>query len=139
MEGVALTNPGDLEARLDLANRYAWQADALSGIGKHAEALALRERQKELVARVVAAAPLDAQAKEALMRAESGLARVLIQLGRDADANAAADRATAIADDLHRRDPENDNWLIWKENIPKPVARSAPRQRAKTGGLRHGR
>jgi hypothetical protein len=139
MEDVALAHLGDLETMLDLANRYAWQADALSGIGKQAEALALRERQKALVTRAAAAAPRDAQAKEALMRAESGLAQVLIQLGRNQEASAAADRATQIADDLHRRDPQNDHWLIWKENIPRPVERSAPRKRAKTGGLRYGR
>ena len=135
MEDVALANPGNVETMLDLANRYAWQADALSGIGKHAEALALRERQKELVARAVATAPLDAQAKEALMRAESGLARVLIQLSRDQDASAAADRAASIADDLHRRDPQNRNWVIWKASIPRPRIRVTPRKQVKTGGL----
>lgn len=117
MERVAATLPNDLEARLDLANRYAWQADALAGTGDSAGALQLRERQQALVTATAVAFSGDARVDEARLLAEIGLARALMLVGRDDAAQAAALRATAIAKVLRRKDPANRNWAGWNKLI----------------------
>lgn len=113
MEQVTAVLPRDLDARLDLANRYAWQADALSGTGDSAGALQLRERQHALVSTTAQEFPGDARVVEARLLAEIGLGRALMHAGQTADAQAAASRATQIAELLHRKDPANQNWADW--------------------------
>lgn len=117
MERITAVLPHDLQARLDLANRYAWQADALTGMGDIAGALQLRERQHALVATAAREFPGDARADEARLLAEIGLGRALMRTGRATEAQAAAARARQIADLLHRKDPANLNWAGWIEMI----------------------
>ena len=117
MERVAAVLPNDLDVRLDLANRYAWQADALTGTGDIAGALHLRERQHALVSATAREFPRDARVDEGRLLAEIGLGRALMRAGRIADAHAAARRASDIADLLHRKDPANESWADWTNLI----------------------
>ncbi len=117
MERVAAVMPRDLDARLDLANRLAWQADALAGTGDSLGALELRERQQALVAEAASAFPGDARVYEARLLAEIGLGRALMRAGRPTEAQAVAARARQTADLLHRKDPANGNWAGWIKMI----------------------
>ncbi|HVR91436.1 MAG TPA: toll/interleukin-1 receptor domain-containing protein [Novosphingobium sp.] len=117
MERVATGLPHDLDARLDLANRYAWQADALAGAGDIAGALDLRRHQKLLVTAAAREFPKDARVDEARLLAEIGLGRALMHAGRGGEARAAAAQASEIAELLHRKDPANQNWAGWNRLI----------------------
>lgn len=117
-------NSGDTDQVLALANQIAWEADAQSGLGHHDEALALRQRQDRLTMDLVASRPGDARALEALMRSDIGLARAQLAVGQKVAADATIRRGLALAERLHRLDPENHYWRDWQGMLRKLATKS---------------
>lgn len=107
----------DISAGLDLANRFAWEADARKALDDHGQALKLRQRENELARALVANSPNDARAHEALMRSDIGLAKAYLATGNRASARRTVDHGRSIATQLHQRDPENRDWDSWKRML----------------------
>lgn len=107
----------DIEAGTFLANRLAWEADAYQQLGDKAQSLALRQRQSLLTADLTKRFPGDARALNAQMRAAIGLAKAHAALGQDSAVQQIVADGLSIAQQLHRHDPENDNWHDMKKML----------------------
>jgi hypothetical protein len=123
MEQAAKLRPGHLETQLALANRYGWEADALTAAGKPREALASRQRQSGLTRNAERFGANNAQVLEAEMLARLGLARAHFALGNAAAAREAATEALALATRLVKLDPANRDWSAWRGAIIKDIAK----------------
>jgi len=123
----------DLVSGLELANRLAWEADSLAALSRFDPAIALRQQQRDLTRTLGRAHPKDARAIEAEMLADLGLAKLLEQAGRPAEARAAARDAQALADRLTRLDPANADWAAWRRDAIALSAAPASPQSRKSG------
>jgi tetratricopeptide (TPR) repeat protein len=115
--------PGKLDIGLNLATAYAWQADAYAALGKWPEALAQREAQSRLVDLLTNRFPRDRRAVEARLLADFGMALLLSDLKRPAEAVAKLARAESTAKDLQAHDPDNGDWREWLQQIAAHKAR----------------
>ncbi|MFM5917897.1 MAG: TIR domain-containing protein [Novosphingobium sp.] len=120
-QAIALA-PGDVSLQRDLANRLAWEADALAANGNTAAALQQRRRQTAITGAMAKAAPQDAQALEADMLAQMGLAELLASMNQRNEARQALTRADLRGSELVLRDPANRNWAGWHAQIRQKLA-----------------
>lgn len=109
-ELVVRALPGEIDSLLDLANHFAWEADAQAKSDNIDEAIRLRGRQRETIARAKQLFPQDMRPVEFDMLAELGLALLQQQHGHPREAHAAAQRARGVARELVGRDPANKDW-----------------------------
>ena len=117
MEGVAANTPYELAVQLDVANRLAWEADALAAQQRFMAAAAIRRRQLALVAGLPKQFGSDARTREAVLAAQLGLARALRSSDEPAEAAMVAGQARISANSLRKLDPENRNWRDWQAKI----------------------
>ncbi len=106
----------DIQVQLDHSNDLGWLADAELRIGNGDEALAVRQRQRQLTDGLPARFPKDARALQAQMLAAIGLGTTYRKLERMAEAHREGQRALAIADLLRQRDPMNKRWAHWRDS-----------------------
>jgi hypothetical protein len=114
IESLSQARPNDLQLQLDYSTDLAWVADVELNLGNAKEALAVRERQRLLADSLPDRFPGDARALQAKMLAALGLANALVKLERMTEARTAANKALAVADVLHQRDPSNHRWQNWR-------------------------
>jgi hypothetical protein len=117
MEAVWKSNPDGLMPIFDLANRYAWNADAYLALGDSGQAIALRRKQLELTERAARLHPKDIRATTAKMLARFGIAKLLHQLARWQEAGVEIDGAARIIASMRRTDPENGDWKDRENQI----------------------
>lgn len=99
--------PNEASVRLDLANRYAWYAEALLASGASIQALAQRQSQITLIDQELAQRPND---KDVLLRkalSELSMSEVWEKLGNRSMALSALNRSLSILEKLVKFDPEN--------------------------------
>ncbi len=107
----------DTDIALNLANAYAWQADAKVAVNDFRTAIELRRRQSALVEDLARKNPLDQRIAEARLLADFGLARLLIDKGLLGQAKPILARADARARELQSHDPENGDWANWRSQV----------------------
>ena len=117
LEQAIALDSADVSLQLDLANRLAWEAEALAAGGQPQQALAQRRRQIAITEKSAAANPQDAQIVEADMLANLGTANLLTQMHRTAEARQTLLRAAQLCGQLTARDPSNRNWAGWNKQI----------------------
>ena len=110
-EALAAMRPRDTTYQSQLAEILANLADAEYGRGRLENAIGNRESQLRIVAQMTASDGDNAFAKRQRMTAELMLGRMLIDHG-DVDAGISHLRtATALAEELRQREPDNTEWL----------------------------
>ena len=115
--------PDKLDIGLNLAMAYAWQADAYAALKNWPEALARRDAQTGLVESLSNRFPRDRRLAEARLLANFGMALLLADLKRPAEARAKLAKAEATAKDLQTHDPDNGDWKEWLQQISAHKAR----------------
>ena len=119
MERVARRLPKDPGVRIDLANRHAWIADALTALRREREALVERREQARIVNALLRSDPLNASYRQDWMLARYSTALLLDDLGEKVEARRSAREAREAVDMLIRTDPENQDWHFWGKKIDK--------------------
>ncbi|WP_296680657.1 toll/interleukin-1 receptor domain-containing protein [Novosphingobium sp.] len=118
---IARKDKANIQSQLDYANNIAWQADALMQTGKAQAALELRHKQHKLVSALPTAFPGDVRALQAQMQAAIGLARAYAEIGKPEEARATARAMLPVAGRLIQRDPENQRWINWRQQLERIV------------------
>ena len=113
LQEVAAARPSDLNAQLDLATALAWEADAMAARGDLAGAQGLRQKHVAMLDRLSAKHPLDTRIREGSVLARIGLAKVLFDQGKSAEAKANLARARSDLTGLMKIDPRNADWRSW--------------------------
>jgi tetratricopeptide (TPR) repeat protein len=119
MERVARRLPGDPGVRIDLANRHAWIADALTSLGRRQEALIQRREQSRILDALVRSDPLNASYRQDWMLARYSTALLLADLGEKVAARRLARQAREAVERLQTTDADNRDWHIWGYRIDK--------------------
>ena len=99
--------PKDADRWLELADGYAWLADTQRVAGDLAGAQASRAAQRRILDGLLAADPLNVDAKSAMLSNQLALARLEAASGRAAQAIALLDEGHADALTLMRTSPDN--------------------------------
>lgn len=117
MQRVAAADPRDPEARVDLANRHAWMADAEHLLGRDRRALAERRQQMAIIDGLLAGDPKNASYRQDWMLARMSTAELLRAMGRTAEARSLLEECRRVAAELLAADPENNDWRLWRDRI----------------------
>ena len=99
--------PKDADRWLELADGYAWLADTQRVRGDLASAQASRAAQRRILDGLLAADPLNVDAKSAMLSNQLALARLEAARGQTAQAIALLDKGHADAVALMRTSPDN--------------------------------
>lgn len=113
IEALAATRPRDMTYQSQLAETLADLADAQYGMGRLQDAIGNRERQIRIIERMIAADGDNALAKRQRMVAERMLGRLLTDHGEVSAGIGHLRTATALAEELRQREPDNTEWL-WR-------------------------
>ncbi|RVT90534.1 toll/interleukin-1 receptor domain-containing protein [Sphingomonas crocodyli] len=125
MRDVAAASPRDLGVQLDLANRYAWLADALKAGGRDDQALDQRRRQAAILDKLVAADPKNASYRQDWILSRYAIATSLRDLGEMSASLRSAREARAAISQLTAADPDNVDWHRWRSRIEKTFPQTA--------------
>ena len=109
--------PGDKDAVSDLANRYAWLADAWKQMGDKGRALGALQAGERLLQPLVAANPADAKLQDQWLRTLLSLAEFHKGTANSDDYRR---RARILAERLIRHDPQNAKWRMWRARLDTP-------------------
>jgi tetratricopeptide (TPR) repeat protein len=108
-QAVAKLEPSNTDAQNDLADGYGWLADSQRLQGKLADATINRTAQQNLLNRLRATDPRDADVEEHILYNELALARIEAAQGLQLKAIKRLDAAHAAAIRLQQREPDNLN------------------------------
>lgn len=117
---VQKMEPDDSAIVLDLANRYAWYADALHKRGHDHEALAQREKQLAISDGLRKSDPKNAIYRQGWMLALYSTSRLRHALGFRAEADRMRARALEELARMTASDPENHDWEVWQRRFSEP-------------------
>lgn len=109
------------QLKSELANRYAWDADASLAAGDGDQAVLLRLKQLKLIEEAITIEPESAELQQNLMLAELSLGELYSKINNVSAATDMAARAQLKAERLKRLDPDNAKWRIWSRRIKKLV------------------
>lgn len=112
--------PADPAIEEDLANRYAWYADALRKQGQDRKALTQREMQLKLVQAQSASDPKNATYRQNLLLAQHSTSLLYHALGEFEKADRLRNEAQVQLAELIAGDPENNDWRMWRKRMSKP-------------------
>ena len=110
MQRVQKRTPNDPKANEDLANRFAWLADAWRANGNFKMALANRQEQEELLVELLAENPANFQRKELLMKAYLATAETIADACDAQNYKRYEKLFREIANELVRHDAQNEKW-----------------------------
>ena len=110
IEALASANPGKLDYQKNLSNTLAWLSEAREYSGQLDEALAHRERQLQLVARLWASNPGDTYFKRDELAARRSLTRLFASRGQMREAFEQASLNSAVLSFLVKIEPDNTEW-----------------------------
>ncbi len=106
-EAALAAKPGDRDIRDQIATAYAWSADAERLSGHYREAVAWREKQRDLLEALSREQPNDASVKSDLVSNTLGLARLALQLGHTPEALRLLEDGRRSARSLASLDPKD--------------------------------
>ncbi|MDV3258029.1 MAG: TIR domain-containing protein [Sphingomonas sp.] len=110
-EALLAAEPANRDYQSKLVNTLAWLAQAREYSGQIDEAVAHRERELVLLARMWNPARPDTEIKRDEMVARRALARLFAYRGQMADALEQARMASTVSQWLTRTEPTNTEWL----------------------------
>jgi hypothetical protein len=107
LRAAADAQPGNAAIRREVANRHGWLADAWRFLGKPESALAERQAQGAVLARLIAADPANRRLERARIWNQRAIANLEAELGRMAEARTRLAAARAALGRLVAEDPAN--------------------------------
>ena len=116
-ESLVEANPKELDYQKKLSNALAWLADARENNGQLDEAIAHRERQMELVARLWTSNPGDTYFKRDELATRRALSRLFASRGQMREAFEQATLNAAVLSFLTKTEPENTEWAQAGANV----------------------
>ena len=117
VESLVAARPADRALQDQLSEALAYLADAREGTGSLDDALALRERQLDLMHRIAQPAGADAPLKKKMVVSNRALGKLFAARGDVRQALAHFHQASLISDDLQRTEPENTEWARNGANV----------------------
>ena len=108
---VSAARPEVLDYKLELADKYAWAADAYKQFGSVENVLKNRRKQQEILREVLMQDERHAYARQDLLISLMGEARILVMKGDQEAASSVLDQAAQIGAELTTSDPSNMHWL----------------------------
>ena len=106
-----------------LANRYAWLADAYRAAGDDRSAWSLRQKQEEMLDRLVKRDTTSFRFREAWLTSQFSMAELEEARGERRAARERLERALAMVGEMTRTDPSNHNWASRQRRIVADLAR----------------
>ena len=116
-ETLAAANPAKLDYQKHVVNALAWLADARENNGQIDEAIAYRERQLALLARLWAANPGDSSLKRAELAARRAMTRLFAERGQMREAFEQATLNSPVLAFLIKTEPNNTEWAQVGANV----------------------
>ena len=110
IEALAAANPNNRAYQDQLSEALAWLSQAQESVGTLNEAIALRERQLELMERISGPAGPDAPLKKKIVVAHQALGRLFAAHGETRQSLTHLHSAIALNDELMRTEPNNTEW-----------------------------
>lgn len=109
--------PNDPPAMLDVANRYAWTADAYRASGNRLREVELRATGKALIDRLIAADPDNYDYLDMWVAAQTALAEAELAVGSKTIARSRVVATSRVAARLVTHDPLNRNWRNYSVRL----------------------
>jgi tetratricopeptide (TPR) repeat protein len=116
-ETLVAAQPGDRALQDQLSESLAYLADAREGSGFLDDALALRERQLNVMTRMAPPTGPDAPLKKKMVVANRALGKLFAMRGDVRQALAHFHQAVSISEDLLRTEPDNTEWARNAANV----------------------
>ncbi|MEM1192948.1 MAG: toll/interleukin-1 receptor domain-containing protein [Pseudomonadota bacterium] len=111
-EALANENPDNLQYNIDLANAYAWLADAYFEIQDFEKAAQRRTAEILVLKRLFEDHPLNTKLQYKALTSSIGMIRVRIEQSRYIEEGALLEKNRMIAQALRTTDPKNEEFLI---------------------------
>ena len=109
--------PNEPSAMLDVANRYAWLADAYRAAGSRSKEIEMRATGKALVDRLIALEPDNYDYRDMWVAAQTALAKAELAVGATATARGRLLTTSKQVARMIAYDPQNKNWLNYSNNL----------------------
>lgn len=113
-QGISSADPKNREAEFYVAQSLAWQADTYRGAGQIEPALDARRQETAIYTKLLKGDPQDYEAVSGLLVSQTATARLLVDDGQLADAQALILNTAPVADRLQAREAAN---TLWREEI----------------------
>lgn len=117
MARLLARQPEKIELRMDVANRHAWVGGALIDLGRAKDALAEFMAQEHILRQLVRQRQGDSVLQEQQMRSTYVIAKLLLELNRQKQADEFIGRSRILAMQLANNDPENKKLKIYLTKI----------------------
>lgn len=117
IESLVAARPGDRALQDQLSEALAYLADANEGNGSLEQALALRERQLNLMQQIAGPAGPDAPLKKKIVVANRAMAKLFAMRGDVRQALVHFHQAASLSDELLRTEPGNTEWARNAANV----------------------
>lgn len=114
---IMKNRPDDPAAMLDVANRYAWVADAYREIGSRTQEVAARRIGTALVDRVIALEPDNYDYLDMWIGSQTALAEAEIAVGSEVEARSRLVSANWKISQMLAHDPTNKVWRRYAEKV----------------------
>jgi len=108
--------PNEPSAMLDVANRYAWIADAYRAAGDRSKEVEMRTTGKVLVDRLIALEPDNYDYRDMWVAAQTALAQAELAVGSTATARSRLLITRKQIAQMVDYDPQNRNWRSYSKN-----------------------
>ena len=118
-EQLTKLRPESHTARLDLAIRYAWLADADIALDNVEEGLKMLASHIRIIDEIVASEPANRHWQEQQMRSYAGYAMRLAEHEEMVASGKYVELATTLAKELEAHDPTNEEWSKWLKSLSK--------------------
>ena len=118
MQKIQTREPDDPEILQNVANRFAWLADAWKANGNLDQALYQRRNQERLLERLLAAEPNNFQRKELLMKSHLAMAETSAEACDSQNALRYEELFRELVADLTQQDPDNKIWEKFASRKP---------------------
>jgi tetratricopeptide (TPR) repeat protein len=122
MQAIATADPGNKDYQQQIAESFAWLADADRAIGNYPEAIAARQQGIAVLERLLGAAD-DVNYQQRLIPARRALGRLYAERGQTDLAAQQLRAAVGEADILIPKEPNNAVWLEYAANARVDLAR----------------
>jgi len=109
-----------------VTNRHGWLADAYRAAGDLGRAWSNRRTQEQLLGRLIARDPDNADLRERWLTNQFMMAELEMDRKQVSPARRRLLRASGVADELIRLDPANQEWRRWHARIEKDLANIGP-------------
>jgi hypothetical protein len=119
MLGILERRPNDTSAMLDVANRYAWIADAYRAAGERSKEVEMRTTGKALVDKLITFEPDNYDYRDMWVAAQTALAQAELAVGSTANARSRLLTTRKQIAQMVAYDPQNKNWRNYSNNLEK--------------------